>query len=60
MEYLLGWRMAVAKGLLRRGNLVIDDVAERVGYRSAGTFSSSFARHVGMPPGKFSRSLNLF
>jgi AraC-like DNA-binding protein len=55
MEYLLAWRMAVAKGLLRRQDLGLDEVAERVGYGSASTFSTAFSRHVGQPPGRFAR-----
>ena len=50
MEYLLAWRMAVAKDLLRRRDLGIAEVAERVGYGSASTFSTAFSRHVGQPP----------
>lgn len=56
MEYLLAWRMAVAKDLLRREPLGIADVAARVGYSSASTFSSAFSRHVGQPPSRFARS----
>ncbi|KFN43541.1 AraC family transcriptional regulator [Arenimonas oryziterrae] len=52
IAYLLGWRMAVAKELLRRGGLTIDEVAERVGYRSASTFSTAFRRQVGEAPGR--------
>lgn len=55
MEYLLAWRMAVAKDLLRRKNLAIAEVAERVGYGSASTFSTAFSRHVGQPPGRYAR-----
>lgn len=55
MEYLNGWRMAVAKDLLRQPGLSLDEVAGRVGYGSASTFSIAFSRHVGMPPGRFSR-----
>jgi len=55
MEYLLSWRMALAKQLLRREELAIAEVAERVGYGSASTFSTAFSRHVGQPPGKFAR-----
>lgn len=55
MEYLLGWRMAVAKSLLRAGKLSLNEVAGRVGYGSASTFSTAFSRHVGMPPGQFAR-----
>ena len=56
MEYLLAWRMAVAKDLLRRQDLRIDEVAERVGYASASTFSTAFSRHVGKPPGRYARA----
>ena len=54
-EYLLAWRMAVAKGLLRRQELWIDEVAERVGYGSASAFSTAFSRHVGQPPSRYAR-----
>ena len=53
MEYLLAWRMAVAKDLLRRHDLGLAEVAERVGYGSASTFSTAFSRHVGQPPGRY-------
>ncbi|SEW06276.1 AraC family transcriptional regulator [Luteibacter sp. 329MFSha] len=55
MEYLLAWRMGLAKQLLRRGEGTVAEVAERVGYSSASTFSVAFARHVGMPPMRFAR-----
>ncbi len=55
MEYLLAWRMAVAKDLLRRQDLGITEVAERVGYGSASTFSTAFSRHVGQAPSHFAR-----
>jgi AraC-like DNA-binding protein len=55
MEYLLAWRMAVAKDLLRRHDLGIAEVAERVGYGSASTFSTAFSRHVGQPPRRYAR-----
>jgi AraC-like DNA-binding protein len=55
MEYLLAWRMAVAKDLLRRHDLGLAEVAERVGYGSASTFSTAFSRHVGQPPSRYAR-----
>jgi len=55
MEYLLAWRMAVAKDLLRRRDLDLTEVAERVGYGSASTFSTAFSRHVGQPPSRYAR-----
>ena len=53
MEYLLTWRMAVAKKLLCRHDFRLDEVAERVGYGSASTFSTAFSRHVGQPPSRY-------
>ncbi len=56
MEYLLAWRMAVARDLLRRQGLPIVEVAERIGYSSASTFSTAFSRHVGEPPRRYARA----
>ncbi len=56
MEYLLGWRMALAKDLLRREKVGVAQAAERVGYSSASTFSVAFARHVGTPPAHYARA----
>ena len=58
MEYLLAWRMAVAKDLLRRVELTVGDVAERVGYSSASTFSAAFSRYVGAPPSRYAATLS--
>ncbi|MGE3348998.1 MAG: AraC family transcriptional regulator [Ramlibacter sp.] len=55
MEYLLAWRMALAKDLLRRREGAISEIAARVGYGSASTFSVAFTRHVGRSPTQFAR-----
>lgn len=55
MEYLLAWRMALAKDILRHQDVALDEVARRVGYGSASTFSTAFSRHVGQPPGQYAR-----
>ncbi|MHC1479947.1 AraC family transcriptional regulator [Frateuria aurantia] len=55
MEYLLAWRMAMARERLCQGDSVAD-VAEQVGYSSASTFSVAFSRHVGLPPGRYART----
>jgi AraC-like DNA-binding protein len=55
MEYLLAWRMALAKDLLRRDAGRMAEIAERVGYSSASTFSVAFTRHVGQPPTQYAR-----
>jgi len=56
MAYLLAWRMARAKELLRSGAAAITEVAARVGYSSASTFSVAFARQVGMPPARYAHT----
>lgn len=55
MEYLVAWRMAVAKGLLLQQDLGLAEIAERVGYGSASAFSTAFSRHVGHSPSRYAR-----
>lgn len=55
MEYLLAWRMALAKNLLRRKEGSVAEIAERVGYGSASTFSVAFTRFVGVPPSRYAQ-----
>ncbi|OJH36626.1 AraC family transcriptional regulator [Cystobacter ferrugineus] len=55
MEYLLAWRMAVARDLLRQDKHSVSEVAERVGYSSARAFSTAFSRHIGQPPSHYAR-----
>lgn len=59
MEYLLSWRMALAKDLLRRHAASVAVVAERVGYGSASAFSVAFTRHVGVPPSRYRTEVGL-
>jgi AraC-like DNA-binding protein len=56
MDYLLAWRMALAKDLLRRQEFALAEVAERIGYGSASTFSTAFSRYVGQPPSHYARA----
>lgn len=53
--YLLRWRMALARGQLRRGSDGLAQVAEAVGYGSEAAFSRAFKRHVGESPSKWRR-----
>ena len=55
MAYLLAWRMALAKQLLRKNETGVAAIAERIGYSSASTFSVAFTRHVGQPPTHYAR-----
>lgn len=56
MEYLLAWRMEVAKDLLRRDGMTIAEVAERIGYGSGSAFCVAFNRSVGTAPGRYARA----
>lgn len=55
MEYLLHWRMVLAKRLLDEGKLTAAEIAREVGYSSASTFSVAFSRHVGATPTAYGR-----
>ena len=56
MEYVTGWRMALAKDLLLRQEAPLVEIAAQVGYASASAFSVAFTRHVGITPGVFART----
>lgn len=56
IDYLLGWRMALAKDALSRGDAPLERLAEQVGYESASAFSTAFRRRVGCPPSAFARA----
>jgi AraC-like DNA-binding protein len=56
MQYLLEWRVALAKDMLRGERPSLADVAERVGYQSASAFSTAFTRLTGCSPSEFARS----
>ncbi|KIQ27090.1 AraC family transcriptional regulator [Xanthomonas campestris] len=55
MDYLLAWRMALAKTLLSEQGLGVAQAAQRVGYGSASSFSVAFTRHTGSPPSQYAR-----
>ncbi|MFC4276475.1 AraC family transcriptional regulator [Achromobacter aloeverae] len=55
MEYLLAWRMALAKQLLLKRETAMAEIAERVGYSSVSAFGVAFTRHVGVPPGRYAK-----
>jgi transcriptional regulator GlxA family with amidase domain len=53
VEYLLRWRMALAKDALLHGGGALEKIAAQVGYKSASAFSTAFRQRVGCPPGDF-------
>ena len=50
IHYLAGWRMHLARNLLRESTLGIGEIAGRVGYDSEAAFNRAFRRLVGSPP----------
>jgi AraC-like DNA-binding protein len=56
MAYLLAWRLALAKQMLRQKENRMAEVAERVGYRSVSAFSVAFTRCVGQSPARYARA----
>jgi len=54
-EYVLGWRITVAKGLLRQG-VALKQVTERVGYDSQAGFLKAFKGLVGVSPTEWKRT----
>lgn len=50
IQYLAGWRMLLARDLLRESTLGIGEIAGRVGYDSEAAFNRAFRRLVGAPP----------
>ena len=55
MDYLLRWRMALAKDALQFDGMRLVDVALRYGYSSVSAFSTAFTRTVGCPPSHYAR-----
>jgi len=53
-DYLTGWRLGLARRLLRRG-LPVKQVAVEVGYGSAGAFGRVFQQRVGHTPRDWQR-----
>ena len=55
MQYLLEWRVALAKDLLRTERPAVAHVAQVVGYQSATAFTTAFARVAGCSPSEYAR-----
>ncbi len=53
VEYLLSWRMALAKEALLHGRGSLEEIALKIGYRSASAFSTAFSQKVGCPPSEY-------
>lgn len=53
MQYVLFWRMSLAKKALLTTPDKIEQIAFQVGYQSSSAFNVAFSKYVGMPPGAF-------
>jgi AraC-like DNA-binding protein len=53
IDYLLHWRMALAKDALRVGGRRLAEVAFDCGYQSASAFSTAFSRTIGCSPARY-------
>lgn len=59
MQYLTGWRMALAAQALANTNDAVTRVAETVGYESEAAFNRAFKREFGIPPAAWRRTVRL-
>ncbi|SER10802.1 AraC-type DNA-binding protein [Mycobacterium sp. 88mf] len=55
MQYVLEWRVALAKDMLQSEQLSIGEIAARTGYRSASAFTTAFTRVTGRSPRAYAR-----
>ncbi|ODA97079.1 AraC family transcriptional regulator [Mesorhizobium sp. SEMIA 3007] len=53
VEYLLAWRMALAKDALLHSHKPLSQIAADVGYQSASAFSTAFSGKVGCAPTQY-------
>ncbi|MFJ9624822.1 AraC family transcriptional regulator [Streptomyces sp. NPDC101181] len=53
LEYLIQWRMSLARDALARDTLPISELAHATGYLSESAFSTAFRRVVGSSPAQF-------
>jgi AraC-like DNA-binding protein len=55
VDYLIQWRMSLAKDALRRDTRSISELAAATGYESESAFSTAFRRVVGLSPRHYRR-----
>lgn len=57
MEYLKGWRLHLARAMLRDEGRKLREVAEAIGYESEAAFIKAFRKTFGASPGSWRRGL---
>lgn len=53
LDYLIQWRMSLARDALSHGTRTISELAFMIGYKSESAFSTAFRRVVGSSPKQF-------
>ena len=53
INYLIDYRLNIAKDLLIHTNISIHEIAEKVGYENAYHFTNLFTKRIGSPPQEF-------
>lgn len=53
LDYLIRWRMHLARQALRRGDTPVSAIAESLGYSSPSAFGNAFKRMFGSSPGHY-------
>lgn len=57
MRYLAGWRVQLAKQMMRDGDSSIAEIAAHVGYEPEAAFNRAFKRSAGSPPAAWRRGM---
>jgi AraC-like DNA-binding protein len=57
MQYLINWRIALAKAMLQRDAPPLETVAAANGYQPASAFSTAFRRKVGLASREYARAI---
>ncbi|MEP4553052.1 MAG: AraC family transcriptional regulator [Tateyamaria sp.] len=55
INYIVTWRVQVARQLLEDGELTLDEIAQKTGYTDVNAFNRAFKRVTGSSPGIFRR-----
>ena len=56
MQYITRWRMNVALTWLKKEDVSLGDLSDRLGYKSEAAFSRAFKRFIGVSPGAARRN----
>ncbi len=59
MQYITRWRMNVALARLKKEDVSLGELANRLGYQSEAAFSRAFKRFIGVSPGAARRNAHM-